>query len=231
MEVLRLDEKGTAVAVGDDEGSSGDDDEKEKSRWSSRTENFALRFFFVEGIGDTGLSSISSVVRILGISLRDGFVLLYPRCGRDDGFLLGRLWCASTGATDDATRTVNGDSDREGFIGWKICESDRELARERDPFLEGAGGGRCSEWSCCERICSCTPLKIPGMVSFEVQSSFTWVLCEALPTFLIDRKAWVARALSVLERLAFVLSSRSVRASLTRFTFTTSMTSEYLCLA
>jgi hypothetical protein len=140
MELLRDDEKGTVVKVGDDEETSSEDEEKEKSRCSSRTENFVLIFFFVEGIGRTGLSNTSSVVRILGILLRDRFVWLYLRCGRDGEFATGGVWCASAGATDDATRTVNGDSGREGFTGLKICESDREVARERDPFLGEAGG-------------------------------------------------------------------------------------------
>ena len=134
MELSRVDEGGTAVAVGDDGGTSGDDEEKEKSRCNSRTENFVWIVFFVEGIGGAGLFSTSSVVRILGILLRDGFMLLYLRCGREGGFATGRVGCASAGATDDATRAGSDDSGREGFTGWKICESDRELTRERDPF-------------------------------------------------------------------------------------------------
>lgn len=139
MEPLRADEIGGVVAAGIDEGSSGDDEEKEKSRWSSRTENLA--FLFMGGFGDTGLFSASSIVRVLGTSLRDGFVLLYLRCERDEGFAAGRMWCASVRATDDATRTVNEDSSLEGFAGWKICESDREFPREGDPFLVGVAGG------------------------------------------------------------------------------------------
>ena len=134
-------EPSSVAAAGVDEESSGEEEEKEKRRWSSRTENFVLIFFFTERLENRGLFNASSDIATPGTSLRDGFVLLCSRRMGDDGPVVGGTWCASASVTGVSTRTVNVDSNRGDPAGRKICESDRELFRERDPFLGEVAGG------------------------------------------------------------------------------------------